>query len=73
MSYERLSQLCFLQVSVALKVVMYLAPTVAYTWQPAHLVLQASKLHRACSFASCREMSGNANCAEVHVFSEDIC
>jgi len=52
---------------------MYLAPTVAYTGQPTHLVLQASELHRACSFASCREMSGNANCAEVHVFSEDIC
>jgi len=50
-----------------------LAPTVAYIWQPTQLVLQASELHTACSFASCREMSGNANSVEVHIFSEDIC
>jgi hypothetical protein len=58
---------------VALKVVIYLASTVAYIWQPTHLVLQASELHTACSVASHREMSGNANSAEVRIFSEDIC
>jgi hypothetical protein len=73
MSFERLSQICFLQVSVALKVVIYSAPAVAYSWQPTHLVQQASELHTACSFASCREMIGNANSAEVHIFCKDVC
>ena len=58
---------------MALKFVIFLTPTDAYIWQPTHLVLQASELHTACSFASHREVSENANSAEVHIFSEDIC
>ena len=72
MSCERFSHLCFPQESVALKVIIHLAPTVAYSWQPTHLVLQASELHTEYLFASLREMSGNANSVEVHIFSEDI-
>lgn len=58
---------------MALKVVIFLAPTDAYIWQPTHLDLQASELHTACSVASRREVSGNAKSAEVHIFSGDIC
>jgi len=72
---------------MALKLVIYLAPTVAYTWQPTHSVLQASELHTACSFASHREMSGKYTyfqktfvsilhtllLLERHIFQKQVC
>ena len=52
-SYETLSQLCFLQVSVAWGVTQLVLQLFAVGNQ--HLVLQASELLTECSFASPRE------------------